>query len=46
MSGIMDVVMQGQCSEDDISRLLTALHDKGESGGRSGRRGRRDCVAI
>lgn len=31
MSEVMNVVMQGECSEDLIARLLTALHEKGES---------------
>ena len=31
MSEVMHQVMQGQCTEDDIAQLLTALHTKGET---------------
>ncbi len=31
MSTVMDQVMQGQCSEAEIAKLLTALHRKGET---------------
>ena len=31
MSEVMNVVMRGECPDDEIAQLLTALHDKGES---------------
>jgi anthranilate phosphoribosyltransferase len=31
MTVVIDMVMQGACGEDEIGRLLTALHEKGES---------------
>lgn len=30
-SGLMDTVMQGRCSEEEMAQLLTALHHKGET---------------
>ena len=31
MSEVMNLVMQGQCSEEHMALLLTALHEKGET---------------
>jgi anthranilate phosphoribosyltransferase len=31
MSDVMDLVMQGQCPDEQIARLLTTLHEKGET---------------
>ncbi|NLX54631.1 MAG: anthranilate phosphoribosyltransferase [Planctomycetaceae bacterium] len=31
MTAVMDVVMRGECTEEEMARLLTALHTKGES---------------
>ncbi|MEE8452138.1 MAG: anthranilate phosphoribosyltransferase [Thermoguttaceae bacterium] len=31
MSEVIGLIMQGRCEEDDIARLLVALHEKGET---------------